>query len=175
MNQFLLDFYCNDGVDTQGRTIANIHKFNGDALEMVHDYIQWLFPTLTPSNFNAGGPLLDVETIIVLQGNANFKKNFKKSLERIFDFWGLHTRTENDKYIVMPISYLRPWMEEGDHNLLRMSRVMESCRLLGYQETASSLLTALMGLSQTGAGKFITTKNLCHWYAATFGQKPQIA
>lgn len=40
----LLDFYCGEATDAEGRFLKDIWSWADDDLEAVHDFIQWLFP-----------------------------------------------------------------------------------------------------------------------------------
>ena len=46
----LTDFYLGEGTDTVGRKLEEVWGFTNDALEAGHNYVQWLFPTVKPSN-----------------------------------------------------------------------------------------------------------------------------
>ena len=44
----IVTFYSG-GADDRGRTLEQILAWADDRLESVHDYIQWVFPTIAPS------------------------------------------------------------------------------------------------------------------------------
>jgi hypothetical protein len=52
----LTEFYQGTGLDTEGRTLAQIWAFSDEAMEDDHDFIQWLFPLREPSRFNPDAP-----------------------------------------------------------------------------------------------------------------------
>jgi hypothetical protein len=85
----LIAFYTENGADHAGRIWEDIYGFSDEELESTHDYIQWLFPTITPSAFNSNAVLLDAGLVYQLSQSAVFNLRFNKSLERILDFWGL--------------------------------------------------------------------------------------
>jgi len=148
MNQQIVDFYTKGGKDSQGRRLSEILCWGNYHLEMVHDYIQWVFPTKTRSQFNPDAPVLDKETIEALVASAIFHTNFERAIQRINSFW-FNGNTE--------------WMTAGDHNLLRMSRFMESCSLLGHQDSALDLFERLEYISTQKHGEFISQENLKYW------------
>ncbi len=151
MNRKLVEFYTRGGKDIQGRRLWEIMVWSNSYLEMVHDYIQWVFPTKTKSQFNPEAPVLDDETIAVLIASPVFHANFEKSIKRMNSFW---FRGNVD------------WMQPGDHNLLRMSRFMESCRLLGHRDSAIDLFERMEYISTQKHGKFISEENLKYWRKA---------
>ena len=55
----IVDFYRNKQPDSEGRFLNDILGWDDARLEYAHDYIQWLFPLTTPSQFNPDAPLLD--------------------------------------------------------------------------------------------------------------------
>ena len=150
MNQKILDFYLKGGPDHAGRRLSDIIALTDKELELIHDYIQWLLPTKTGSAFNEDAPLLDAETIAALKANPAFDIIFPMCAQVMLDFW-----KKNDH-----------WRKKDDHNLLRMTRFMESCTLLGHQKCANELWNYLIGLSKTPQGKFITKSNFEFWRGA---------
>jgi hypothetical protein len=154
MNKTLVDFYTKGGKDSQGRRFSEIMSWSNYHLEMVHDYIQWVFPTKTRSQFNPDAPVLDEDTIAELMASPVFHKNFSRAIERINSFWFVGNTGSNGK---------AEWMEEGDHNLLRMSRFMESCSLLGHGDSALELFERLEYISKQTHGNFISKENLKYW------------
>src|SRR4051794_11457935 len=89
----LIDFYAGAGKDSEGRRLLTILSWDDDALEEVHDFIQWLFPLPEPSRFNADAPLLTPEDIAAFRADVQLRANLEKSFTRILTFLGL-TRDE---------------------------------------------------------------------------------
>ena len=92
----------------------------------------------------------------------------------MLDFWGFEFTTEfaRNTIIVRKLKPMRNWMRAGDHNMLRMTRCMESCRLLGWNKAAESMFRVLMEFSVPLSEfniPFITQDNLNYWYNATYG------
>jgi hypothetical protein len=54
----LVDLYRGRAVDTEGRSLKDVLSWPDDELEVVHDFVQWLFPLPEPSRFNPDAPLL---------------------------------------------------------------------------------------------------------------------
>lgn len=55
----VLKFLSNKGKDSSGRTISEIISQDCVWWERNHDFIQWVFPTKTRSNFNPDAPIVD--------------------------------------------------------------------------------------------------------------------
>src|ERR1700754_1472380 len=85
----LLDFYKGLGVDAAGRTIEEIWAWDYRRLEMVHDYIQWLFPLPEPSRFNPDAPLLKDADIAAFRADLALQARVRRSLDLMLEFFGL--------------------------------------------------------------------------------------
>jgi hypothetical protein len=107
-------FLAGTGMDGRGRTIEVILSFTNLELERVHDYIQWLFPLDEPSRFNPAAPLLNSGSIKAIKQDEIAKGNLQCALGRMLSFY-----EENDH-----------WAVAFDHNLLRITRILKSCRIL---------------------------------------------
>jgi hypothetical protein len=137
MNESLVNFYTANGRDHQGRTFGDIMSFTDTKFESTHDFIQWIFPTDTISAYNKHAPLLDKETKEFLYGNSVFRERFQVAIQRFLNFLNLNFHVDHGQIFVSPIDGdIRHWMQNDNHNLLRMTRFMESCKLLGRLQTA---------------------------------------
>jgi hypothetical protein len=89
----LIDFYLGEGKDQSGRTIQEVWQFKHGALEVGHDYIQFIFPTIKSSDFRGRGespdaPTLSIEDIAIFKANPKLRENLLISFDKILDFWG---------------------------------------------------------------------------------------
>jgi hypothetical protein len=71
----LTDFYRGTGTDAEGRTLAQLWAYSDEQLEDVHDFIQWLFPTPTPSRFNPHAPVLADADIAAFRSDPDLRAN----------------------------------------------------------------------------------------------------
>jgi hypothetical protein len=139
----LLEFYSKAGSDDRGRRIEEIWRFSHDELEAIHDYIQWLFPLAERSAFNPGAPLLDDATIQRFRSDATLRANLERSLEVMLDFYGF---VRDEDRIVQGRSFGERsvnWLTPGNHNFLRLTRILKSLTLLGLANRAAQLLACL--------------------------------
>lgn len=144
----ILSFYQNQSPDSKGRMLADIWSWDYQKLEYTHDYIQWLFPLKERSRFNLNAPVLNDEVIAVFKTNEQLQANLIKSLKVMLRFYGLQCHklededievTKSEEYQVRKIN----WIEQGNHNYLRLTRILTSLRLLGVKKYALALLTCL--------------------------------
>lgn len=133
----LLNFY-NRGRMPTGETLKEVLAWDDQTWEKRHDFIQWVFPTKTPSRYNKNAPILDDETIanwhIELDQNGGIL--LQASFIRFWRFLRLHKINEK------PF-----WVEPGNHNLLRITRVLECMDLLDMTGLAETLRTKLKCLA----------------------------
>ena len=94
--------------------IQDIWDLSDEEIENTHDFIQWLFPTDTPSRYNLAAPVLSEQDILNIQNSEKAKKNLKYSANWFLNFLDRH-------------SY---WIDKHDHNQLRIKRIKKCLRLL---------------------------------------------
>ena len=152
----LVDFYTGSGTDSQGRTLAEIHAWDDAKLEAVHDYIQWLFPLPEASAYNPDAPLLTDGDITAFHDRDDLHTALGKSLVRMRVFYGLPSGKARQAQ----------WVTPGNHNMLRLSRILRSLHLLGLEHEAHALFRDLEALYKAGAGAVIGPVTLGYWRRA---------
>ena len=142
----MLHFYRGEGTDHRGRTVAQIVQKSDRWLEQTHDYIQWLFPLYAPSRFNPHAPLLTEDICVAFTDSSHadsklIQQNFAAAIYRMLVFYG---------YSVSPLTpnELSPtgewadkaanWLTDGNHNFLRITRMLRCMCLLGRASLAQS-------------------------------------
>lgn len=136
----LLNFYNNcdrlmisdtvTGYMTLDRILAKDDEF----WEGCHDFIQWVFPTNQPSMFNPHAPILDRHTARWIS-----KRNLLKSFDRFMSFLGVKVASTPDALGNIRYGRVREWYQTGDHNLLRITRVLTCLMLCGMYAEAREL------------------------------------
>jgi hypothetical protein len=144
----LVTFYRGDGRDAAGRRIEEILAWDDDQLEDTHDYIQWLFPLPEPSAFNWSAPILEASDIAAFSREPALLQRLREALVRMLSFYGF----EVDGDQIRPTAHFperrRHWLRAGDHNLLRITRILKSLTLLGLADEADAFFTALVNLEE---------------------------
>lgn len=113
----LVEFYT--GEDFPGEWSSdNSH------LESRHDYIQWWFPLQEPSRAVPKSPVLSAEDLEEFRTNKVIKNRMRVSLARMKLFFALTDA----------------WKRAGDHNHLRITRIIKSLVLVGLHREADSFL-----------------------------------
>jgi hypothetical protein len=164
----LIDFYLGEGKDQSGRTIEEVWRFKHGALEVGHDYVQWLFPTIKSGNFNPDAPTLTVDDVTLFKSNPKLKENLLISFDKILDFFGLRCVNENGTIVVRKgtnfIERKSVLFEGFNHNHLRVTRVIDCLNALGFQEYAKAFFDFLSRQKQ-----FFTENCFHHWEKAMRG------
>ncbi|MGK5594889.1 MAG: opioid growth factor receptor-related protein [Parachlamydiaceae bacterium] len=149
-NQQLISFYRNEGKDICGRKLEDMWQFSHREKEAKHDYIQWLFPLNESSRFNSSAPTLNQELIDQLKEDPIVIENLRKSLKSMLNFYGL--KLKSDGKIVRVTGQFRErrkvWLTPGNHNHLRLTRILTSLSLFGLDQEANSLFLALMKIKR---------------------------
>lgn len=147
----ILDFYSGRGRDDRGRTLLDILGWTDTRLEEVHDYIQWLFPLRERSGANPDAPVLDEETIAQFRTDPSLKATLHRSFLRMLAFYGLETGQDGVARAASFEGKSHNWLRPGNHNHLRLTRMLRSLSVLGLEEDALSLLSCLRSIYEAEA------------------------
>lgn len=144
-NDPLFHFFLGDGKDNQRRGLEEILQWDNARKEKVHDYIQWLFPTYQRSQFNRDAPELTPELVSAMKQNPQVKQNMRRAFELMLHFYGLHY--DASAQTVIPAddfeSRVHSWCTPGNHNMLRITRILNSLKIFGFDAEARAFLEAL--------------------------------
>lgn len=132
----LLAFYRGEGTDGRGRRLAEILAWADDDLEDVHDYIQWLFPLPEPSPVNPGAPLLDAKAIAEFRSDAELRARLLASFTRMLRFYGVAIEGGSVHELPNCVERAKNWLSPGNHNHLRITRILRCAALCGLQTEA---------------------------------------
>lgn len=133
------------GRDSQGRTLDQILAWDDLRLEAVHDYIQWLFPTRQPSGVNPLAPLVTDATVRAFAREHQLRDALQRAFDRMLGFYGL--RRSGGRIEPDPSRFedrARTWLSAGNHNHLRLTRIMDSLATLELIEDARALQRCLL-------------------------------
>ena len=143
----IVEFYLGAVADSEGRTIEQIWSWDYSQLEYIHDYIQWLFPLTEASNFNYKAPILIESDIDQFRASDKLKNQLLTSFKIMLGFYGLQC-IENNNTIDIKLSDTfetrkQEWLHRGNHNHLRITRILKSLKLLGLEEYAQAFFMCL--------------------------------
>jgi hypothetical protein len=164
----LVDFHRGTGTDDQGRTLADLWRFSDEEFELIHDFIQWMFPLREPSQYNPRAPILIEADIAEFQANEVLRDNLRRSFEMFLAFVGLSYH-EAKVARAEDFEQKRQIWQYPNHNWLRITRVLASTRTLGLDVESDAFFAFLKELRDGGATG-ITNETFHYWNCAACGR-----
>jgi hypothetical protein len=168
----IVEFYSG-GKDDRGRTLDQILAWSDEDLETVHDYIQWVFPTRMRSGVNPAAPLVTAATSAAFRQRDELRARLTAALDRMLAFYGLsrHGAGPAEVSIAPDPARFRArapvWLHPGNHNHLRLTRIMQSLEALGLTAEARALQRCLLEDVYDGPGsERVSRETYEFWVAA---------
>ena len=164
----IVAFFEGAAPDDRDRSFEDVLRFDDDALEAVHDFIQWLFPLRDRSGANPSAPRLDDDAVTAFRSRPDLQRRQRRALERMLAFYALRwngDRIEPDETFGERSHWLRP----GNHNHLRLTRMLISLQTLGLEREARALRECLLALAASHP-QAISETTVEYWRAST-GEK----
>ncbi len=137
------------GLDSSGRSVQEVLRFSNRQLEDIHDYIQWLFPLPTRSAAQPSAPILTAAEIEAISSDPRAQTTLRQASDRMILFY----RETDD------------WLTGYDHNHLRITRIIQSLRLLVSPDAAHDFYEIILALHQA-AGAPVNGRSLQYWRQA---------
>jgi hypothetical protein len=175
----LVGFYSGVIADNRGRRLADIQAWSFDELEHTHDYIQWMFPLRKHSPVNPSAPVLDAEAIAAFRSRQDLRNAFVRSVETMLRFYGFELDGSGDEPKVHCSEQFESrasnWMTPGNHNHLRMTRILACMRTIGFSRHAEAFFRALQEVYWSEAQArihAISEESFSFWKSAAGMGKP---
>lgn len=173
-NKQLIAFYLGMEPCANGSMLKDIlQNWDDEKLEKCHDYIQWLFPTAQPSQFNSNAPQVDGETIKAWKESRILQSTLLEALDRMCTFYGLQVVVSvSPAQIIKAANYLERksnWQDappgHANHNLLRLTRIIDSLVTLGLPQYGRALYVCLSSIAAVEPER-ISEKTVSYWRKA---------
>ncbi|MBF0540152.1 MAG: hypothetical protein HQK91_01720 [Nitrospirae bacterium] len=166
----IINFYLGKETDDKHRFLSDILKYSDDQLESYHDFIQWLFPLETESQYNLLAPLIDKEIRYEFSKNVILQDNLCKSCSRMLHFYGFlcGPPLNIESIITCDMNFTKKaenWLSPNNHNHLRLTRILRSLRLLSLEKCSSKLLLKLEEIALQNPHKI--SKETLHFWQKT--------
>ncbi|HEX2552724.1 MAG TPA: opioid growth factor receptor-related protein [Microvirga sp.] len=142
-------YLAGEGRDGRGRTAEEVLALPDLDLERIHDWVQWLFPLPTRSAAVPGSPVLDPAEIAAIRADPRARATLERAAARMIAF-----------YAATPF-----WLAPYDHNHLRITRILQSLRLLVGTPAARAFHDALLR-RHAAAGAPVNPESLRYWRRA---------
>jgi hypothetical protein len=170
VNDPIVAFYAGDSPDAVGRSLAEILAWDDERLEQVHDFIQWLFPLSQASGVNPLAPLVTRTTVEAFAGDPVLRGRLLASFDRMLRFYGLERYTGDNGLAVRPAATYdarkHAWQTPGNHNHLRITRILTSLGLLGLGQEAEAFGACLARLFEREGTSAISERSFQFWMNA---------
>lgn len=144
----IVAFHEGSAGDHRGRMLSEIQSWDDERLEQVHDYIQWLFPLIDPSPVNPLAPVITPATREAFTGRPELRASLRTSFLRMLEFYGLEWRDgevcESPRFAGAAWNWLSP----GNHNHLRITRILKCLTLLGLAGEARAFHCRLVAIDE---------------------------
>lgn len=164
-------FLLGTGTDQSGRTVADYLSWSPEKWQEGHDYIQWAFPTKTQSAFNPNAPVIPDEYHpgdLPLYDYLLVSRNIHDLLDKYMASLGV--TIDHDEVMGYVFNYsedsLREWAYSANHNLLRMTRLLECLGVFGLTYIRDALFEFLLYSVVPLNGNAINSKTVAFWVAA---------
>lgn len=170
----IVEFYLGNRPDFRGRWLHDIWRWDDDRLEMLHNYIQVLFPTREASLFNAWAPVLDDATVAAFRRDERLRNNLAASFERMLRFYGFLSDPLSGE-IVRAADFprqARNWIGPYNHNYRRITRILTCLTELGLADRARAFLDCLEDV-YARHGTAIGEETLAYWRNAVRREEPE--
>ena len=141
-----LSFLEGTSPDVLGRTLEEIWGYNDAEIEGVHNFIQFIFPTNQKSASMPGVPILTAQDIEAITQSEIAKSNLIKSVD-----WFVQFLERNNH-----------WITQYNHNHLRISRMIQSVRLLVGDIEADFVRSQVMAIVSKSKNK-VSDKSKAFW------------
>ena len=165
----IVAFYAGSGTDHRGRSLTEIQSWPDFRLEQVHDYIQWLFPLPERSGFNPAAPVLSRQDIAAFRSRPELQDRLLDSFRAMLRFYGFRLQEGEPPAVVPSPDHevrIAEWLTPGNHNFLRMTRILRSMTLLGRESEARALLACLHEVYENQGKRIIGPETLRYWISA---------
>jgi Opioid growth factor receptor (OGFr) conserved region len=171
-NSRIIGFYSGTEPNHRGLYLREIQHWTDERLEAIHDYIQWLFPLPEPSGFNANAPVLSSEVIQEFRASPDLQANLQVSFLRMMNFYGFETHSSEQITVTRTPNFAARaagWLTPGNHNHLRITRILRCSSLLGLEAEAKAFFDCLSEIYEDEQNKpmpAISDETMLYWREA---------
>lgn len=158
----VLEFYRGGG-NTNGHTLEEILKWSDGALEMDHDWVQFVFGSNEPSKLNGDAPTLTKEESDIFKADPELQEKVKQAFLRFLKFLHFKLESDGEKPVIKAESVDVWWLEEFNHTMLRVTRMLKSLRLKGLERYAVAFYEAVKPFRNR-----LSDNTWGYWTRATF-------
>lgn len=158
-------FYAGRAPDYLGRTLADIRGFDHERMEDDHSYIQVLFPNDVRSPVTPHAPTVTPATVAAFAADGGLRAELAASLDQMLDFYGLEFADGSVRRRPTFAARGRVWLTPGNHNHLRVTRILKCLTALGLADRAEALRAELLRVAADFPDR-VTPRTVGFWQSA---------
>jgi hypothetical protein len=175
-----IGFYCGSNTQYVSRngapasapiTLEEVMRYDAGELESKHNFIQWLFPLKT-SGTNVDCPRVgDAELRAIVKSYA-VGVTIVRCYECMLRFYGFRMVDDRGQ-LVHSFDHAERVTNLllNPHNNLRISRMLRSMCLMGFEAYAVHFLDAMLAVSQQAGAESLLKKSTTYWAASVHGDE----
>ena len=152
---YILGFLNGTSEDYKGRKYKETIQWSDEELEYCHDQVQHVFPLHEESHMAKNFPVLSKEIVEEAKKNEAILNNIKAGAKRFERFFGIGAFKDPRKIF--------KWAHQGNHNLLRITRIIRCLRLFGLEDEAREFYDDAIEVAHNSNVSLIT---LSYWKLA---------
>ena len=167
-NELVLKFFKGEDDSRIPYSIDRVAEFTDDEMEMYHDFIQWVYPTIKPSHFHPDAPTIDADFVHMLEYNECAYHNYCRSCKRYLHYLNFECKG-NGEILLQAGSkasveeHAKDFYYLPGHNYLRITRALESLRDTGHTKCSQRLYAALMHSLRFAPAHWVSPMTLAFW------------
>lgn len=142
----ILEFYRGTIKHPNGLTFEETLDLPNVVWERCHNYIQWLFPLPEASKLHPNAPVADRADFEAFRTDSVLQAKLRAAVARYLRF----------------LQEYRGWVRAGDHNHLRVTRVIRCLILAWMPEDAEAFLNSVMLVCENK----VSDQTLYYWQEA---------
>ncbi len=148
----ILDFYRGRSRDPCGHSFDEMMGWSFARWEGEQESLAWLFPTDRPNRFHQDSPVLEPNDVDTFREDHALRAKLLQAFDRFLAFLGLRRLADRIEAGPGWSARAEVWLVFGDHIHDRVTTVITSLRLLGFEDEACRFVQALevVGRSPNG-------------------------
>jgi hypothetical protein len=163
----IVKFYRGERGNGNGHKLADILTWTDGALEMDHDWVQWVFPSNERSMLNGDAPTMTEQESRAFAQDAALRDAVRDSFVRFLDFLQFRLVEESNGEVVSVEPKDKEntpfWLRNFNHTMLRVTRLLKCLRLTGNTRYANAFYDALRQYKP-----LLSPNTWAYWHAAVF-------
>lgn len=166
MKSTILGFYSgNEKHIVSGLTIDQILKLDDNSFEKLKAINHLLFP-LRKTSRQIGGPAITYDEIAQFKTNNELRKKYLEVFNHSVKFFGFDWTSDGDSLKLIQFPGIdkkkQAWLNPYSYHYSRISRILQSLMLLGFENIAKIFYYALIVVSDEHP-KVVDQKTLTYW------------